>query len=252
MSSSMPSSLVAPTVAEPAAVHMRTGGGVAAYWRKVWAIAAKDLRAELRAKEVLSTMTAFSVLATVIFGLAFDLRVPQARMVAPGVLWVVLLFGGVLGLNRTFGAEMDRGTLAALLLAPVDRSALYFGKLIANLIFMLATAALIVPLILVLFDVSVAHPAILVGILLGCVGYVGVGTLFAALTANTRARESLLPILLLPVMIPVFLAGVGLTAGLLDGRTVSEVSRWLIILATYDLVFLTIAFLVFDMIWEDA
>src|SRR5690606_25404549 len=108
-----------------------------------------------------------------------------------------------------------------------DRSAIYFGKLIANLIFMLATAALLVPLILVLFDVNLANPAILLGVLLGALGYVGVGTLLAALTANTRARESLLPILLLPVMIPVFLAGVGLSAGLIAGRTLYEVHRWM-------------------------
>jgi len=231
---------------------MRTEGGPRAYLRKVGAIAAKDLRAEVRAKEILSTMIAFSVLAVIVFGLAFDLRVPRADMVAPGVLWVVVLFAGVLGLNRVFGAEVDRGSLSALLLAPVDRSAIYFGKVIAQMVFMLAMEAFIVPIVLVIFDVNLFNPWILAALVLGTLGYVAVGTLFAALTSSTRARETMLPILLLPVMVPIFVAGVGLTANVLDGRELADFARWFLILGVYDLVFVTIAFLIFDLIWEDA
>jgi heme exporter protein B len=230
---------------------MVPGGGPLAYWRKVWAVAQKDLRAELRAKEVFSTMAAFSVLAVVVFGLAFDLRVPRPEMVVPGVLWVVLLFGGVLGLNRIFGAEVDRGSLAALLLAPVDRSAIYFGKLIVSMTFQTATVLLAAAVTAVIFDANLLHLWILVGLVLGITGYAGVGTLFAALTASVRARETMLPILLLPVMTPVFMAGVALTAAVLDGRAFEEFARWLLVLAAYDLVFVTIAFLVFDLIWEE-
>lgn len=230
---------------------MRTGGGVAAYLHKVWAIAAKDLRAELRAKESLSVMVAFSLLAVFIFGLAFDLRVPEATMVAPGVMWVVILYSGVLGLNRSFGAEMDRGTLAALLLAPVDRSAIYFGKFLAHFIFMLLNEAIILPVTVVIFDVNILQPWILIGVLLGTIGYVAVGTLFAALAASSRARESLLPILLLPVMVPIFMAGVALAANVLDGRTLDEFQRWLWVMVVYDLIFVTVAYLVFDLIWEE-
>lgn len=231
---------------------MRTEGGPRAYLRKVGAIAAKDLRAEVRAKEILSTMIAFSVLAVIVFGLAFDLRVPRADMVAPGVLWVVVLFAGVLGLNRVFGAEVDRGSLSALLLAPVDRSAIYFGKVIAQMVFMLAMEAFIVPIVLVIFDVNLFNPWILAALVLGTLGYVAVGTLFAALTSSTRARETMLPILLLPVMVPIFVAGVGLTANVLDDRELADFARWFLILGVYDLVFVTIAFLIFDLIWEDA
>ncbi|GIV77077.1 heme exporter protein CcmB [Litorilinea aerophila] len=233
-------------------VQMRVGGGVAAYWRKVWAIAHKDLRAEVRAKEIFSTMSAFSVLAVLVFGLAFDLRVPQAEMVVPGVLWGVLLFGGVLGLHRSFGSEVDRGNLAGLLLAPVDRSAIYFGKVLAHLAFLLATEGMLLPVMLVIFDVNLFRPGILAGLLLGTLGYVAVGTLFAALTASSRSRETMLPILLLPVMVPVFVAGVGLTVASLDGRSFADYRHWLAILAIYDMIFLTLAFVVFDLIWEDA
>jgi len=246
----------APDISAPAAdsgvspVVMHTGGGFVPYLRKARAIAGKDLRAELRGKEVLSTMLAFSILAVIVFGLAFDLRVPDAGMVAPGVLWVVVLFTGVLGLNRAFGAEVDRNSLSALLLAPVDRSAIYFGKLVAQLTFMLIMEIIIVPLMLVIFDVNLFNGWILLALLLGTLGYVSVGVLFAALTSSTRARESMLPILLLPVMVPVFVAGVGLTSNVLDGREISDFGRWLLILGVYDLVFLTIAYVVFDLIWE--
>lgn len=232
-------------------VTMRTGGGLAAYLRKVGAVAAKELRTELRAKEAFSTMVAFGLLAVLIFGLAFDLRVPEAKMVVPGVIWVVILFTGVLGLNRSFGAEMDRGSLAALLLAPVDRSAIYFGKLLAQLVFLLLTEAVILPVTLVIFDLNVLQPWILVGVFLGTFGYVAVGTLFAALAVSSRARESMLPILLLPVMVPVFTAGVGLASNVLDGRVLADFQRWLWVLAVYDIVFVAVAYLVFDLIWEE-
>ena len=233
------------------AVQMRTGGGLASYMRKVAAITRKELQAEWRAKEVFSTMTVFGVLAVIIFGMAFDLRVPDPEMVAPGVLWVVLLFTGVMGLNRSFGAEVDRGSLPALLLAPMDRSAIYFGKLLANLFFMLATLAIILPTMLVIFDVNLMQPWILISLVLGVLGYVAVGTLFAAMTASVRARESMLPILLLPLMTPIFMAGVALAAAVLDGKTLADFRHWLAILAAYDLIFVTIAFLVFDLIWQE-
>jgi len=232
------------------AAQMRVDSGARGFWRKVGAVAAKDIRSELRAKEVLGTMAAFSVLAVIIFGIAFDLA-PRLDLLVPGVVWSILLFAGVLGLHRSFGSEVDRGSMSALLLAPVDRSAIYFGKVIANLTFMLVSQALVLPIVLILFDVSLFQPWILTALLLGLIGYVSVGTLFAALTANVRARETMLPILLLPVMAPIFVAGVGLTGDVLAGDTFADIRNWLGMLAGYDLFFVTIAFMVFDMIWDD-
>ena len=232
-------------------VQMRAEGGFAAYFRKAWTIAYKDLRAELRAKEVVGTMLAFSILSVIVFGLAFDGRVPRPELIVPGVLWVVVLFTGVLGLNRSFGAEADRNSLAALLLAPMERSAIYFGKVVASLLFLLITEAVMLPAILILFDTNLFHPWILIGLLLGTIGYVSVGTLFAAMTTSTRARESLLPIMLLPLMVPIFVAGLGLTSSVLDGGQFDDFQHWLFMLGLYDLIFATIAFMVFDLIWED-
>lgn len=232
-------------------VQMHTDGGLGAYLRKVWVIARKDLRAELRAKEVVGTMLAFSVLSVVVFGLAFDGRVPRPELIVPGVLWVVVLFTGLLGLNRSFGAEADRSSLPALLLAPVDRSAIYFGKLIASLVFLLLTELILLPTILILFDTNLLRVWILVGLFLGTVGYVSVGTLFAAMATSSRARESLLPIMLLPLMVPIFVAGLGLTSSVLDGNTFADFQHWVLMLGVYDLIFATISFMVFDLLWED-
>lgn len=225
-------------------------GGFAAYLRRLWAVAEKDVRAEMRSKEVVGTMAAFAVLAAVVFGLAFDLRVPRPELVVPGILWVIVLFAGVLGLHRSFGSEVERGTLAGLLLAPVERSAIYLGKVAANLFYFLIVEALVVPAMLILFDVNLFEPFILLGLFLGTVGYVGVGTLFAALTARNRARETLLPVLLLPVLAPLFISGVGLTSVILDNRGSVEVWPWVGIIGLYDALVFAIAFLLVDVIWE--
>ena len=237
-------------VLEPA--EMATGGGIGGYLRKTWAIAAKDLRVELRTKEVLGAMAVFSVLAVLIFGLAFDLRVPDSKMVVPGVLWAVMLFAGTLGLNRSFGNEIEQRTLAALLLAPVDRSAIFFGKVLGNFVLLVLTQLLVLPSILIIYDVNLFKPWILLSLLLGTLGYVIVGAFFAALTSGVRSRETLLPILMLPVMVPLFLAGVGLTGMALDGRGFADFRHWVGMLVAYDLIFIVVSFLLFDLIWEEA
>jgi heme exporter protein B len=183
--------------------------------------------------------------------MAFDLRVPRSAMIAPGVLWGVLLFTGLLGLNRSFSAEMDHNTLLALLLTPVDRSAIYLGKLLANLAFLVAAIAILLPVMLFIFDVNFFHPWIILTLLLGILGYVSVGTLFAALTCSIRARESMMPILLLPVLAPLFMAGLKMTEMVIDGRTITSLQNWLGMLVAFDLIFFTAAIMVFDLIWED-
>ena len=256
-------------------VQMRTDGRLGSFGRKVWAVARKDLRTELRAKEVLGTMIVFSLLAVMIFGIAFDLLprqvalleydeilvqleteeqvqiVVQRDRVVPGVLWGVLFFSGLLGLNRSFGAEVDRGSLTALLLAPMDRSTIYFGKTLANLVFMVAAQLLVLPMILVIFDLNLFRLWILVGLLLGTVGYVSSGVFFAALSANVRARETLLPVLLLPVLVPLFVAGVSVTSAVLTARPFGDFQHWIGLLIIYDLIFLVIPLMVFELIWEE-
>jgi len=166
-------------------------------------------------------------------------------------LWTTFAFAGTLGLNRSMSTEKDRGCMDGLLLAPVDRSAIYFGKAISNLAFMLIVEAIVLPVYSVLYNVNLFRFDLLGIILLGSIGYVAVGTLLSAMSVQTRTREVLLPILLFPVAIPVLLAAVKASSGLLAGAEFAEVLIPLNILIVYDVVFIAVAFMVFDYVVEE-
>jgi len=223
------------------------------YLRKMGAIVWKDIVAELRTKEMFSAMFVFAVLVIVVFNFAFDLRVSgeRVRQVAPGALWVAFVFSGILGLNRAFVSEKDQGCLEGLLLAPVDHTAIYFGKMISTVIFMLVVEALMLPIFTAFFGVNLFDLRLMLVIFLGTLGFAGVGTILSAMTAQTRAREVLLPILLLPVVAPVLIAAVKATAGILDGLVMSDIARWLQLLVAFDLIFPATAFMTFDYVVKE-
>ncbi len=221
------------------------------FLRQVAAILWKDVVAELRTKDIFSAMFVFALLSVLIFQFAFDLRVENVKQVAPGVLWVAISFAGVLGLNRSFALEKDKGSMEGLLLAPMDRSAIYFGKMLGNVLFMLVMEALVIPVFIILFNLPLYLPGVLVVVLLGTLGFAGVGTLFSAIAVNTRAREVLLPILLFPILVPVLISAVKLTGGFLDNIPLSENINWLQLLVVFDVVFIAIAFMTFDYVVEE-
>lgn len=225
--------------------------GFVRFIRKVWAIVVKDVAAELHTREMVSAMLVFSVLALLIFSFALDLRGAMARAAAPGVLWTAVAFAGTLGLSRSFVREQQTGCIDGLLLAPVDRSAIFFGKMLGNLFFMAVVEIVLVPLISVLFNVPLLQGGVLLVVLLGTVGYAAMGTLLAAIAVNTRAREVLLPILLLPLAIPALIAAVQATAGLVDGGVLAEVGGWVRLLVVYDLIVVAVALLTFGYVVEE-
>jgi heme exporter protein B len=221
------------------------------FWGAVAAIVWKDIRAELRTKDIFSSVFVFALLTVIVFNFAFELRVPAMRMVAPGIIWVAISFAGTLGLNRAFVIEQDRGSLAGLLLAPVDRSAIYFGKMLGNLIFMLVVEVILLPLVMVFFNLPLLRGSHLLVLFLGTFGFAAVGTIFSAIAVNTRAREVLLPILLFPVLVPVLVAGVKMTGALLDGEALSTLGNWLRLIIVYNAVFTVIAYLTFGYVVEE-
>lgn len=221
------------------------------FLRQIAAIIHKDITAELRTKEMFSSMFVFALLAVVIFNFAFELRVADAATIAPGVLWVSVTFAGMLGLNRSFVLERDRGCLDGLLLASVDRCAIYFGKMLSNFLFITVVEAIILPIFSALFNVNLIQPWILVVLLLGTLGFSGVGTLFSAMTVHTRAREVLLPILLFPVVVPALIAAVKLTAGLLDGQVLADMANWMQLLVAFDIIFIAVSYMTFDYVVEE-
>jgi heme exporter protein B len=221
------------------------------FWRKVWAIVAKDVMAELHTREMVSAMLIFSILAMLIFSFALDLRGAMARAAAPGVLWATVAFAGTLGLSRSLAREQQTGCIDGLLLAPMDRSAIFFGKALGNLIFMAIVEIILLPLFSALFDVGLLRTGVVLVTALGTVGYAAVGTLLAAIAVNTRAREVMLPILLLPLVIPALISAVQATGSLVEGGTMAEVGGWVRLLIVYDLIIVAVSMLTFEYIVEE-
>jgi heme exporter protein B len=186
-----------------------------------------------------------------IFNFALELDIRTRETIASGVLWVTFAFAGTLGLNRSMAMEKDRNCLDGLLLAPVDRSALYFGKVVGNLIFMLIVETIVLPVFSVLYNQSLFIPGLLFVVLLGSIGYIAVGTLLSAMAVQARTRDVLLPILLFPVTIPVLLAAVKASNGFLLNLEMTEIQPWLSLLITYDVIFTAVAFMVFDFVVEE-
>ena len=221
------------------------------FLRALWAIVWKDLSAEWRSRELFTAMLVFSLLVILIFNFALELDVRARTAITSGVLWVTFAFAGTLGLNRSMATEKDRGCLDGLLLAPVDRSAIYFGKAIANLIFMFVVEAVVLPVYSVLYNTNLFNPGLLLVIFLGSVGYVAVGTLLSTMAVQSRTRDILLPILLFPLAIPVLIAAVKASSGFMNGLDISEIMTWLNLLIVYDLIFVAIAFMFFDFVVEE-
>ncbi len=226
-------------------------GSAAQFIRAVSAIVWKDLAAELRSRELLSAMLVFALLVILIFNFALELDAQARSTVTAGVLWVTFAFAGTLGLTRSMAMEKDRGCLDGLLLAPVDRSAIYFGKAIGNLVFMLIVEAIVLPVYTVLYSVNLFAPGLLLVIVLGSIGYVAVGTLLSSMAVQTRTRDVLLPILLFPMVIPILIAAVKSSNGFLQGSAMADILPWINLLVVYDVIFIAAAFMVFDYIVEE-
>jgi heme exporter protein B len=226
-------------------------GWLGAFWAATLAVLRKDVRVELRSRELISTMGLFALLAVLIFSFALELD-RQARLESvSGVLWVTVTFAALLGLNRSTAQERDSGNLDALLLAPVPRGALYAGKVIGTFVFTLFVGLVIAFISTVIYNVDVLRPGIVLALLFGSLGLSSVGTLLAAMTAQTRARESLLPIVMLPIALPMLLAAVRATTGMLVNTPVEEWASWLNILAVLVVVFTSLGLLFFDAIVEE-
>jgi len=226
----------------------------------------KDLRSELRGRDTLPPMLAFAVAVTILLafvlpgdarlGESVDLPVGAVSVadVLAGFLYVTVLFAGLIGFARTFELEREEGAVDALLLAPLDRSGLFLSKALTNLVYLLIVEAFVVPVFALLFgfDLGARWLVLLLVIFLVDIGFVAVGTLFASLAAQTRSRELMLPILALPILVPIFIAGTQLTADLLLGGGLEAVTArgWFGILIAFDVIFTVVGALAFEFVVE--
>ena len=220
------------------------------FWGPIATLVWKDVLLELRTKDIVVSVLVFALLVIVIFSFALDPTPKTVAVVAPGVLWVAFTFGGVLGLTRSFALEKDGGNLYGLMLAPIGRDAIFFGKMLGSFLFMTVVEVAVFPVFAVLFDISLAMPELIPVALLATLGFATVGTLFSAMAVNTRSREVMLPLLFFPAVVPVIVAAVEASGIIIEGDGL-DLTQWVPLLAIFDAVFLVVCPVAFNLVVEE-
>jgi heme exporter protein B len=223
------------------------------YMRVVWAIVAKDAVVEWRTKTAFLSALVFAILVLSVLYFARDPTAVSALAVAPGALWVTFTFAAMLGLNRAFLLERENRAMDGLLLTPAPRTAIFVGKMTANLLFVALIELISIPLFVVFYNVSVWErlPALLGVTAMATVAFVAIGTLLSSMVVRTRFAELMLPVLFLPFLIPPIVGAVQVTARILGGRPLSEMTGWLKLLAAFDIAFCVLAVLLFEVTLDE-
>jgi len=224
----------------------------------ILAILRKDVRTEVRTRQMISSMFVFAVLVLVVFNFTLFLDEVRAIELGPGILWVAFVFAATLGLNRSFAIEGENRCLSGLMLAPAPRSAIYFGKLLSNVLFMLVMEAFVLPLFVVFFNLSLWElltpselATFVLVLVLGTIGYAAVGTILAGVAANTTMREVLLPVLLFPVSVPIVIGAAEATRLLFDENPDTSPWIWIRVILVFAVVFLIVSWLTFEYVIEE-
>ncbi len=219
----------------------------------VFVILWKDLLSEFRTKEMVLSMLVFSLMVAVIFNFSFPPGSEFIQQAAPGILWMTLVFASLLGMNRSFVYEVDKGCMQGLMLAPVNRTAIYLSKLLVNFIFITIVELVVLPLFSVFFKLEVLHVAGQLALImfLGTLGFTIIGTLFSAISVNTKTREVMLPILHFPVSIPIIICSVQATTAVLQEQGWQVLWGWCKLIVVFDIIFLIVAYFTFEFIIEE-
>lgn len=216
-------------------------------------IAQKDLYSELKTKQVLATMIIFAGLTILVFSFAFDPSNNTTKAVIPGVIWVIIVFSGILGLNRSFLSEQKNDTMQGLLISPMDASSIYLGKLLANFTMIMVVELIAVPFLFLLFNFKLigSLPYFILVLLIGSFGFVSIGTFLASLAANSKSSEMLLPLLLFPVTSPILIGAVQATRIILTNiEKLPDAIAWIQLIAAYDVIFFVLCFLLIEYVLE--
>ena len=226
---------------------------MSAYLGQIRAIVWKDLLLELRTRERVVAMGAFAVLAAVLFNYSIDRTVVQPQDIGAGLIWMTIVFGGLLGVGRTFHLEAEDGAFRGVLMSPVPKDAVFLGKTLSNFVLLYVVSLLVVAVFMLFFGMELGTSPAVLGLVLalGALGFVALGTLFAAVSSGTRMGETLLPMLLFPVLVPMIVFGAGATARLLAGRPVSEVAGSIRMLAAFALMVVAAGAVLFRFVVED-
>ena len=221
--------------------------------RRAFAIAAKDLAIERRTKANFNAVVFLAATMLLLFGFALGPDAEALRRAAAGVLWLTVLFSGSLAFNRSYQVELDDNALETLLMYQGSRKSIFIGKLLANLVFILMVEALLIPMAAVLYALSFVDGlgGIALAVGLGTIGFVTMGTFYAAMASRLRAREVLLPLLLFPMLVPLLVGAVEVTAAFMGQDPFASTGRWLLMMAAYDLVFLLATIGGYDFVIDD-
>ena len=211
-----------------------------------WVLVWKDLVQEWRSRDVLTSMFAFAVLSLFIFNYALELSPINRAEIAPGLIWVVMVFAGTLGLNRSFAAEQDQGSFEGLMMAVPELSVIYLAKMITNLLMMFGLAILVIPIYSLLYNQSLFDLRFFGVLMLGAWGYSAAGTLISSMTVQTRMRDLLLPVLLFPLLLPVNMAVVKSGSAIIAASSVPEFQSWINLLLVYDVIMTVVSIMVFE------
>ncbi|WHY65670.1 heme exporter protein CcmB [Neobacillus sp. SuZ13] len=222
-------------------------------FRTALLLAKKDLYSELKTKQIMVTQMIFAGLAIVVFSFAFDPANNTTKAVIPGVIWVIIVFAGILGLNRSFISEQRNDTMQGLLVAPMEAASIYLGKFLANFTMMLIVELVSIPFLFLLFDFKFygSIPYFILVVFLGSFGFIAIGTFLAALAANSKSSEMLLPLLLFPITTPILIGVVQATRIILTNmEKFSSAVAWIQLVTAYDVIFFVVCFLLIDYVLE--
>jgi len=211
----------------------------------------KDLLLELRSRDLVVSIVVFGLLVVVVFNFALNNTPGMSEELAPGILWAAFAFSAILAMNRAFVRDQEQGGLEGLLISPVSRDAIFLGKALTSLIFMLLVEAVLLPVYAVMLDFSALSWYLILTIFLGTLGFAVVGTLFSAMAVQTRSREIMLPVLFFPVLLPVIIAAVEASTRAVGGETFIGLGRWLPLIGVFDAIFLVICPWVFSFVVEE-
>lgn len=222
------------------------------YFKVLFAVIKKDIITEYRTKEVINAALVFALMLVIVFSFTLEAGLGLEKKISGGIFWIAVTFAGILSFNKTIGTETDNGNFQALMLAPVDRSAVFFGKVISNMLFLLLVEIILIPLFLVFYNVMIINHPLMVAVIILCTyAYSLIGTLFSMVSVRTSSREIMLPILFLPFMVPVIIAAVLATNVFITGGEIHYSYNWIKLTAVFDIIFTAVIYGIFSLIIEE-
>ncbi|MEC8945893.1 MAG: heme exporter protein CcmB [Chloroflexota bacterium] len=205
--------------------------------QQVFRLFYRELLIEFRAKEQLTTMVIFALTTIIIFQFSFEMRTGNVKVLIPGVLWISVFFASMLSLNRSFSRDQEENISRGIASTPIDPLSIYISKVLTNTIFLCALEVILLPIITVLLNSSILYINLIPVLLVGNIGVSATGAIVAATVANTKSRETLLPVILLPLLLPVLLGCITATGAIIDEQPITKYGHWVQIVAIYDIIF---------------